>query len=70
MAVGCLSGLVEKGILIPDDMAIFGFDNISIARDSKPGFSSINLRITAVARKAIVLLMDQINHENQLSAEK
>ena len=34
MAVGCLSRLVEKGILIPDDMAIFGFDNISIAKDS------------------------------------
>ncbi len=69
MALGCLQRLGELGVNVPGDVALFGFDNISLAKESKPGLSSVNLPIESVAKKTVALLMDQINNENKLSSE-
>ncbi|MBL4887136.1 MAG: substrate-binding domain-containing protein, partial [Flavobacteriaceae bacterium] len=70
MAVGCLNRLKEKGISIPKDMAIFGFDNIEVAKKSKPQLSTINMPIAQAAKKTMALLMDQIHNKNELRVEK
>lgn len=41
LAQGVISALIRGGIRVPEDVAVFGFDNISIAKYSVPSFSTI-----------------------------
>jgi len=41
LAQGVISALIRGGIRVPEDVAVFGFDNISIAKYSIPSFSTI-----------------------------
>jgi len=41
LAQGVISALIRGGIRVPEDVAVFGFDNISIAKYSMPSFSTI-----------------------------
>lgn len=41
LAHGVISALIRAGMRVPDDVAVFGFDNISIAVYSTPAFSTV-----------------------------
>lgn len=48
IALGAYKAFVEKGYRIPDDIAIIGFDNISL-----PGFESIHLTTVNVEKESL-----------------
>ncbi len=41
IAAGACDALIEAGLAIPDDVAVVGFDDISIAANNRPALSSI-----------------------------
>jgi DNA-binding LacI/PurR family transcriptional regulator len=60
MAVGALGVLAERGLRVPDDIAVVGFDNLGVAASSKPPLTTVVNPVVAMARRAGELLVDQL----------
>ncbi len=63
MAFGAMSALTEAGISIPDDVKIFGYDNIFQARMSDITLSTIDQQISLQGKKAAELAYKALNGE-------
>jgi len=62
MAAGCMAALQEKGMRIPQDMAVAGFDNREIASYLQPPLTTIALPTPEIGVKAALHIMDMINN--------
>ncbi|RBM23327.1 LacI family DNA-binding transcriptional regulator [Streptomyces sp. PT12] len=60
MALGTLRALHERGLRVPDDVAVVGFDDVEAGRFSVPSLTTIAPDKAAVARVAVELLVDRI----------
>jgi LacI family transcriptional regulator len=60
MALGCLFALTEKGVAVPDDIALAGFDDIPIARFVTPPLTTVRVRIADLGRRAFERLAELI----------
>jgi len=56
MAVGCYQAIAKKGLTIPNDIAIMGYDNQLLASELTPSLSSIDLPYDEMGRKAVELI--------------
>jgi DNA-binding LacI/PurR family transcriptional regulator len=59
-ALGAVRALQERGILVPDDVAIIGWDNISFTATSFPSISSVAPDLDELARVALEMLGERI----------
>lgn len=59
-AMGALRALNERGVRIPDDIAIVGWDNISFTATTFPSITSIAPDLDALARIALEMLGERI----------
>lgn len=66
---GVIRGCYEKGILIPDQLTIVGFDNIPIAKYYTPALSTIAPNYTVLAKEMIEGVLAIINGEQRESVE-
>lgn len=64
MAVGCYQAIAKKGLSIPKDIAVMGYDNQLLASELTPSLSSIDLPYDEMAKKAIEILCDEPVCEN------
>jgi len=58
MAVGALSVLADAGRLVPDDVAVVGYDNLGSATTTSPTLTTIVNPVVLMARTAGELLID------------
>jgi LacI family transcriptional regulator len=63
-AVGCMLSLKEKGVRIPDDIAIVGFNNDPVSKVIEPNLSTINYNGYEIG---VVAARHLINHLNGTS---
>lgn len=61
IALGAMKAFKECGIRIPRDVAIIGFDNISLSSKSVPALSTINVKREHLAPIAIIRLIHQMD---------
>lgn len=66
---GVIRGCYEKGILIPDQLTIVGFDNIPIAKYYTPALSTIAPNYIELAKEMIEGVLAIINGEQRESVE-
>jgi DNA-binding LacI/PurR family transcriptional regulator len=59
-AIRVLRVLQEKGIKIPEDISIVGYDNLPIALSSNPPLTTVNQPIYEVGREAAKMLLEMI----------
>ena len=64
-AIGFMDAAKEKGIIIPDDIAIIGFDDIYLANLTTPGLTTIRQPITKMGMQAFDLLLDVIKGKEE-----
>lgn len=64
MAVGCYQAIAEKGLTIPRDIAVMGYDNQLLASELTPSLTSTDLPYDEMAKKAIEILCDKSATEN------
>jgi DNA-binding LacI/PurR family transcriptional regulator len=60
MALGVMSRLAARGISVPDDVSVVGFDDIPMATMATPQLTTVALPLEHAGRAAMELLMGQI----------
>lgn len=63
MAIGCMLALAEKGLVVPRDIAVAGFDDIPVARLMRPSLTTVRANIADLSRRALECLAQIINGE-------
>lgn len=61
LALGALRVLLERGIRVPDDVAVIGFDDLDETRYSLPALSTVDPGRSEIARTAVEILVARIN---------
>ncbi len=64
MALGAFKELQEKGIKVPKDIALVGFDDIKIARNLNPPLTTVKQPLYEKARKTMDILLAKIRGED------
>lgn len=60
LALGAIQRLRERGIRVPDDVRVVGFDNSDQGRYVVPSLTSVDLECARVAEESVKCLIDQI----------
>jgi LacI family transcriptional regulator len=58
MAIGAMAALRERGLSVPGDLAVAGFDDIPTLRDVAPSLSTVRLPLTEMGRLAASMVLD------------
>jgi DNA-binding LacI/PurR family transcriptional regulator len=62
VAFGAIQAIRQHGLTIPEDIAIVGFDDVSIAQYMDPALTTIRLPANQIGKKAGELSLRLINH--------
>lgn len=62
MALGCMRAMTEFGIKIPDDVSMFGFDDLTFASIANPPLSTMRVPTRELGELAVATLIDRINN--------
>ena len=64
MAIGALSALRERGVRVPEEMSVVGFDDISMARYMNPPLTPVRVNIAELGNTAVNTLVNAIRTKN------
>lgn len=64
IAISIMKTLNKHGMLVPEDISIIGFDDISESRATTPELTTIHVPIEAIAKEAIALIETSTVSEN------
>ncbi|CAN5692774.1 LacI family DNA-binding transcriptional regulator [soil metagenome] len=57
MAIGALAALKERGIHVPDDISLTGFDDIEAVRDVEPAITTVRVPMAEMGARAVTLAL-------------
>ena len=60
MAVGAIRALYEKGLRVPEDVSVIGFDGLEVGSYLVPKLSSVVQPAHAMACRGVEILISQI----------
>jgi LacI family transcriptional regulator len=58
MAIGVLAAARQRGLRVPEDLSVMGFDDIPIARDVTPALTTVRLPLVEMGERALTLALD------------
>jgi DNA-binding LacI/PurR family transcriptional regulator len=61
MAVGVIKSIREKGLSVPDDISVIGFDDIGVASLVHPPLTTVAAPIKKIAKRSVNLLISLLN---------
>jgi len=65
MAIGAIRAIHEKGLRVPEDISVVGFDDIPSTAESDVALTTVRQPIIQIGAKAVELLFDQIENETK-----
>lgn len=65
MAVGAIRAISDRGLRIPEDISIVGFDGIDLGRFMKPRLTTIRQHRENIAMKSVEILLERIDDETK-----
>ncbi|WP_238546941.1 LacI family DNA-binding transcriptional regulator [Saccharopolyspora erythraea] len=57
MAIGVLSALRARGIAVPGEMSVAGFDDVAVAEHLSPALTTVRLPMTEMGEQALLLAL-------------
>ncbi len=60
MAMGALQALAERGLKVPDDVAVMGFDDIPLSEFTSPGLTTVRQPLLRMCQAAVEVLLQRI----------
>lgn len=70
LAIGAMKGFYERGVRVPDDISVMGFDDLEISQYLTPGLTTVRQEISEKGEKAVELLIKNINEPNLTKQEQ
>lgn len=67
VAVGCYKAIVEKGLRIPEDVSVIGFNDISMVKYLVPPLTTVHVHMNFMGRQAVKMLAERIQSERTVS---
>jgi LacI family transcriptional regulator len=67
MAIGAMLAIKEKGLTMPKDIGLVGFNNEPVTSLVTPGISSVEQPAFEIGKAAAKLFLEQMHHEEDLS---
>ncbi|MCX7698749.1 MAG: LacI family transcriptional regulator [Candidatus Goldbacteria bacterium] len=64
-AILCINMLRERGLKVPDDISVIGFDNIEMGQHFIPSLSTVDVDKEKIGIKAVNLLSDKIKNKTK-----
>jgi LacI family transcriptional regulator len=58
VAIGTLAALRERGIVVPDQISVVGFDDIPFARDLTPALTTVRVPMAEMGARAMTLALN------------
>ena len=65
MAIGAIRGLRDRGLSIPADVSVVGFDDLELSQTTDPPLTTIHQPIRGKGEEAVRLLMALIAGQGQ-----
>jgi DNA-binding LacI/PurR family transcriptional regulator len=62
MAIGALDAALQKGLRVPEDLAIIGFDDIQMAALTRPSLTTIRQPMQLLGEAAVRLLFERLQN--------
>lgn len=69
LAIGCYKAINEKGLLIPKDISIIGYNDISAAKYLVPPLTTIRLHMEFMGERAVDILAERILTEREIPVQ-
>lgn len=60
VAIGCIEALAERGLRVPDDVSVVGFDDSLAARMCVPQLTTVRQPLRAMGARAVDVLLNRI----------
>jgi LacI family transcriptional regulator len=70
IAFGCMEALAERGIKVPDDISLVGFDDSLVARMTYPPLTTVRQPLTTMGEHAVELLLAMLDSAYQPSCDE
>lgn len=70
VAVGLIAGLLKRGVKVPEDMAVMGFDNQPMTAYTQIPLTTISQPVKGMANNAVKTMLDFLEVRNSLTEEK
>ncbi len=68
MAFGALETLRERGLAVPEDVALVGFDDVEEGRFTTPPLTSVRQPLEQQGREAVRLAVEMVDHGNNIES--
>jgi DNA-binding LacI/PurR family transcriptional regulator len=68
MAIGALHAIRDRGLRIPDDLALIGYDDLPIAANATPPLTSVRQPVSEMGAHAVRVLIEQIKGQGPASS--
>jgi DNA-binding LacI/PurR family transcriptional regulator len=65
MAIGAVQEATQRGLLVPDDISVVGFDGIDAAAWTRPPLTTVEQPIGEIARTAVAALRAQVDRPEE-----
>ena len=65
MAIGAIRAIHDRGLRVPEDISVIGFDGIDVGRYMVPRLTTIRQHREAIATRCVEVLLDCIDNPNK-----
>ncbi len=69
IAYGTMEVLAEQGVRVPDQISVVGFDDVLLARTTRPPLTTVRQPFRAMGRRAVEILLARIAHGDDHTAD-
>lgn len=70
LAIGAVKGFHNRGIHVPDDISVIGFDDLEISKYMTPGLTTVKQDVARKGERAVDLLLQNIRDDQMPAAEE
>ena len=62
LAQGIIAALLRKGLRVPENIAVIGFDDSHLARTSRPQLTSVRIPFKQIGHTAVKMILERLSN--------
>ncbi|MGQ4819637.1 substrate-binding domain-containing protein, partial [Enterococcus faecium] len=67
LAIGALKAIQEKGLVVPEDISLMGFNDVSVAKYVTPSLSTVKVYTECMGELAVETILQLSNSKAPVS---